>query len=187
VYGRICDCVQACARSAPAVLNTALGCAANLANTLVVSNRATAVAVLDHLHATKAGCLKCLIVEEAPPKVGQPPLPASLQSQKAQPIANQIQAQPGCDAALPVVQSLLKSWVQVPSWDAAEAFARAQRSSSSRFGIVTECACCQVAVVMGAWQYAAWYDLKHSMARGWSVTGQCELVLATVHVQRRPV
>ena len=64
VYGRMRDCVYVTQSAYVAPVATALRCGVNLASTLVTENRAAAVACLDYVTKAKAGCLKCLIVEE---------------------------------------------------------------------------------------------------------------------------
>ena len=64
VYGRMRDCVQVTHAMHVAPVATALRCCVNLASTLVTENRTVAVACLDYVTRTKAGCLKCLIIEE---------------------------------------------------------------------------------------------------------------------------
>ena len=140
VFGRICDCVHADDASHVAVLNTALSCAANLATTLIVSNRATALAVLDHLRTTRAGCARCLIVEESPGRFASgaaPRLNPALLAEGARGLAEYVRAQAGREGALHVVQDLLISWVAVPDWAAAERCSGAQKGSRDRLGIVT--------------------------------------------------
>ena len=58
------DCVYVTQSAYVAPVATALRCGVNLASTLVTENRAAAVACLDYVTKAKAGCLKCLIVEE---------------------------------------------------------------------------------------------------------------------------
>ena len=139
VYGRLCDCVAPVSADLAEPLTTALSGATNLGSTIVVSSRAAAVAALDYLERSKAGCLKCLIVEETEtPET--PALPAAFCRHRAVSLADCIQAKPGCEAALPVVQKLLSRWVLVPAWADAEACAASQKHAAVRFGLVTKCA-----------------------------------------------
>lgn len=58
------DCVGVTHATHVAPVATALQCCAKLATTLVTDTRAAALACLDYVTQHKAGCLKCLIVEE---------------------------------------------------------------------------------------------------------------------------
>lgn len=139
VFGRLDNCVAACDKVAE--VNTALSCIANLASTIVVSDRATALAVLEHIRQKRAGVVKCLIVDEAAcMDRAAAAVPQSLQGMHAQPLAQCVVAQAGFEAALPLVQGLLAQWLVVPDWKAAEQCAQAQKSSRSRCGIITRCA-----------------------------------------------
>ena len=143
VFGRICDCVHASAGNLTAVLNTALSCAANLASTLLVSDRATALAVVEHLRQTRAGCVKCLIVDDTPARgldTHARRVSPVLQSAGARMLADCVVARPSRQGALHVVQDLLASWVHVPDWSAAERCSGAQKGARERVGIVTQCA-----------------------------------------------
>lgn len=71
VYGRMRDCVYVTHATHVAPVATALRSCVKLATTLVTENRAAAVACLDYVTKHKAGCLKCLIVEE---RHAKPPL-----------------------------------------------------------------------------------------------------------------
>ena len=141
VFGRICDCAQATDASLVGVLNTALGCTANLATTLIVSNRAAALSALEHLRATRAGCARCLIVEESSGRFAAGAarnLSPALVSAGARGLAKCLRAQHGREPALQGVQDLLSSWVAVPDWAAAESCSAAQKGSRDRVGIVTQ-------------------------------------------------
>ena len=138
VFGRLCDCAEACTYAAE--VNTALSCTANFTNTIIVSHRLAALAVLEHMRQQRAGVVKCLIVDEASSAEQAPVLPPAHRSLGAQPLAQSVVAQTGQEAALPVIQGLLANWLVVPDWKAAEQCAHAQKSSRSRFGVVTQCA-----------------------------------------------
>jgi chromosome segregation ATPase len=163
VFGRICDCVHAPDTRLVAVLNTALSCAANLGSTLVVSNRATALAVLEHMRTTRAGCVRCLIADEvaAPAEGGAARrMSPALLDAGAQSLARCVDARPGCESALHVVQNLLASWVAVSDWSVAERCSAAQKGSRDRFGIVTQCAPFLVSHAFAI----AWFMLKSDRA-----------------------
>jgi hypothetical protein len=146
-YGRICDCAMSMNPKLTAVINTALSSTASLGTTLIVSNRATAMAVLEHLKITRAGCMKCLIVEEAAPANAHP-LPAAFERAAAGSLDSHLQAMLGCEDALAVVQGLLAGWVHVPDWQAAEACSASQKGSHRRLGIITSCASAMMPLVV---------------------------------------
>jgi chromosome segregation ATPase len=136
VFGRLCSCIRSTAPDLSQHVSNALSCTTSLSNTILVSNRATAVAVLNYLQESQSGCLKCLIADESGTLRRQQVSPA-FQSAGGRMLGTCIEALPGKEAVLPVVQKLLAAWVLVPDWKAASTCASEQRGSVSRFGFVT--------------------------------------------------
>lgn len=106
VHGRICDCT-AIADDDPtiaAAVGTALRSSTNLAGTIITSNRAAALAAVAAVTSRRAGCLKCLIVEErqgAPEERGtRARMLDAWRGRGALPLAACLCARPGHEAAL---------------------------------------------------------------------------------------
>lgn len=138
VYGRPCDCVHVTDPALAPLVTAAAGCASSLAGTLIVSSRPTALAVLDYLRTARAGCLKCIIVDEASGTARE--LPRAWRDDPAVvALAQGVAANAGCEAALPVVRGLLSGWVGVADWATALRCSEQQAKSGGRFGIVTRC------------------------------------------------
>eukprot|EP00892_Ulva_mutabilis_P012333 jgi/Ulvmu1/9472/UM052_0041.1 len=141
LHGRVCDCTAVTDASLVAPVATALRSTTNLGSTIITSNRATALAALEHVKASRSGCVKCLIIEEQRPEGEERGERARLlgawAASGAVALWGCLQARPGHEAAAATAAALLRNWVLVDSWAAAERCAAEQKHLDHKFGIVT--------------------------------------------------
>lgn len=143
-HGRLRDCTAVADASLAAPVATALRSTTNLAATVVTANRAAALAALEHVRTRRAGCIKCLIIDERQ-RTGEERgerarVLAAWVSRGAAALLGCLQPRPGHEEALETAADLLRNWVLVDTWYEAERCAAEQKHLSRKFGIVTRCA-----------------------------------------------
>jgi chromosome segregation ATPase len=135
-YGRLCNMLsitEAHSNAAVAV-NAALAEVANLNSTLLVSDRSTAAAVINHFRQQRVGTVQCKILSEAPAAVNPPAAAAnnSSSSSSSRPLLECVQAAPGVAGLQGLLQQLLGSWLLVERREEASRLLHLRRNIVTR-------------------------------------------------------
>lgn len=134
-FGRLCNLAAISDPAAQAAVNAALRERCNLATMMVVSDRATAAAVIEHFRQNRVGTVNCKILSELQqqqqPRVPNPPTAAAagVSSVLLQQVQYDRQAVPGLQH---LMEQLLGGWLLVESRDVALQLLHLKRSMVTR-------------------------------------------------------
>jgi chromosome segregation ATPase len=130
-YGRLCNMlsISDSHASAAVAVNGALAEAANLNSTLIVSDRATAAAVIEYFRQQRVGTVQCKILSEAPATASNAYAAAGSSSR---PLLECVQAVSGVTGLQGLLQQLLGSWLLVDSREEASRLMHLRRNLVTR-------------------------------------------------------
>jgi chromosome segregation ATPase len=130
-HGRLCNMLSICESHASAgvAVNAALAEVANLNSTLLVGDRSTAAAVIDHFRQHRVGTVQCKILSEAPPATANA---AAAPSSSSRPLLECVAAVPGVPGLQGLLQQLLGSWLLVGSREEASRLMHLRRNLVTR-------------------------------------------------------
>jgi chromosome segregation ATPase len=132
-YGRLCNVlsIHEPHASAAAAVNAALSEVANLNSTLLVSDRPTAAAVIEHFRQHRVGTVQCRILSEAP-AAGKAASITAASSSSSRPLLECVSAAPGMPGLQGLLQQLLGSWLLMDSREQASKLMHLRRNIVTR-------------------------------------------------------
>lgn len=117
--------------SAAVAVNAALAEVANMNSTLLVSDRSTAAAVIDHFRQHRVGTVQCKILSEAPSNA-YIAASAAAGGSSSRPLLECVAAAPGVQGLQGLLQQLLGSWLLVDSREEASRLMHLRRNLVTR-------------------------------------------------------
>lgn len=135
-YGRLCNVVSVADASLQPAVNAALQERCNLASTLIVSDRATAAAVIEHFRQNKVGTVNCKILSELQQQRTSNELTATAAAAAAgcTPLLQLLQYNRQAVQGLqPLLEQLLGGWLLVESREVALGLLHLRRSMVTRW------------------------------------------------------